>query len=184
MNCLVINAAYAPVDIQPLRKVLKKVFKQKAEVLATYADKRLQTWNDAMYAPAVIRLLHFVTAPKKNTRFMPFSRKNVWLRDKGLCQYCGERLALNDMHWDHVVPRDAGGKSCWTNIVCCCLPDNLKKNNRTPEEAGMRLLTKPVAPKFSMSREKEMILRLKSLKNFPHEAWRQYLYWNIPLDQD
>lgn len=184
MNCLVLNAAYCPIDIQDFPKAIKKVFKQKAEVLASYTDKRLRTWDDAMYAPAVIRLLHFVTTPKKNARTMPFTRKNIWLRDKGICQYCTARIQISEMHWDHVVPRDSGGRSCWTNIVCSCLKCNLKKNNRTPEQAGMCLLARPIAPKFSMSREREMILRLKSLKNFPHDAWRDYVYYSLPLEQD
>jgi hypothetical protein len=48
---------------------------------------------------------------------------------------------------DHVIPKDRGGELSWQNIVTSCLTCNSKKANRTPREAGMKLLRKPRAPK-------------------------------------
>jgi len=183
VRTLVLNQAYMPIDIQDWKKAVKKVFKEKAEILDAYTDKKLSDWS-ALNAPAVIRLLHFLNPPKK-TRFEPFTRKNVWLRDKGLCQYCGKFVPLKDMHWEHVIPKKRGGKTNWQNIACACLKCNQKKADRTPEEAGMKLLRTPKAPVRKLSKEKEMVLRLKSLKNnFPHESWKTYVYFNIPLEED
>ena len=181
---LVLNASYAPIDIQSIKKAMKKVYKEKAEVLETYTDQHLRSWKQAMDAPAVIRLLTLVKFPHKGHRSLPFTRKNVWMRDKGRCQYCGKFVKMKDMGWDHVVPRDQGGRSCWNNIVCSCFECNRRKDCRTPVQAGMKLLNHPKAPTYVMSKEKEMAFKLRNLQNFPHEAWKSYIYFNATLDQD
>jgi hypothetical protein len=40
-----------------------------------------------------------------------------------------------------------GGKTVWENIVTACYPCNNKKRGRTPEQAGMALLSRPIKPK-------------------------------------
>ena len=75
-----------------------------------------------------------------------FSRINVYQRDKFTCQYCGARLPMSQLNYDHVVPRRLGGRTVWENIVTACYPCNARKAGRTPEMAGMRLRRKPVRP--------------------------------------
>lgn len=181
-TALVLNLDGSPIDIQPISKAIKKVFNEKAIVLEEYENQRLQSWNDAMYAPAVIKLLHFVRPKVKSARVVPFSRRNIWLRDKGICQYCGRFVTLKDLHWDHVLPRSRGGRSCWENVCCCCLECNNRKDCKTPEEAGLKR-PKLYAPRQQLSTQQVMIMKLKSLKNFPHESWKDYIYWNIELDK-
>lgn len=68
-------------------------------------------------------------------------------RDRFVCQYCGRGpLPMKHLNYDHVLPRVRGGKTVWTNIVASCYPCNERKGKRTPQEAGMRLLHKPVKP--------------------------------------
>ena len=181
MTTLVLNQSYMPIGIEHWTKSIKKVVKEKAEVLEEYTEDKLNDWS-ALNAPAVIRLLHFINPPRKTSRYMPLTRKNVWLRDKGICQYCGCFVSMKQMTWDHVIPRVQGGRTTWTNIAVACGKCNAKKEGRTPEEAGMRLRARPIAPVYKLSKEKEMILRLKSLKNLPHENWRNYIYFNVELD--
>jgi 5-methylcytosine-specific restriction endonuclease McrA len=181
---LVLNYDNSLLSIQPYTKAYSKVVKEKAVVIEEYEDKRLQSWNDAMYAPAVIRMLYFVkTSRRRSDRVVTFSRKNVWLRDGGTCQYCGQSISLDNMHWDHVIPRCRGGMSSFENLVCSCLKCNNKKDSRTPEEANMKLIKTPTSPRYCTTMEKEVLLKLKAMSNLPHDSWRNYIYWNTPLDK-
>jgi 5-methylcytosine-specific restriction endonuclease McrA len=109
---------------------MKKLVQEKATLIETYVDDYLSNWRKAMEAPAVIRLAHFMFPPAKK-RYERFTRKNIWLRDKGKCQYCTRFIPLKHMHWDHVLPQDQGGKTNWYNIVCACWNCNQKKANGT-----------------------------------------------------
>jgi 5-methylcytosine-specific restriction endonuclease McrA len=123
--------------------------------------------------PAVIRLLGKVGRKK----VVKFSRINVLTRDKFTCQYCGTKKLMRELNYDHVVPRAQGGKTVWENIVASCYDCNSIKRNRTPQEAGMRLLNAPVRPKSLPI----AALRLETLKDIP-ECWRSFLYWNVELE--
>lgn len=182
---LCLNRAYMPVNVYvDYEDAVKKVENGRAEIVSTYPDKILRSWKDAMEAPAIIRLLYFLNPPKRHARYVPYSRKNIWLRDKGHCMYCGKFLPIGKMHVDHVLPRLQGGKTHWLNIVCACFPCNSKKGGRTPDQASMRLRGKPFVPKSEMSQSMEIMMRIRSLKNLPHESWKQFLYYNIELDHD
>jgi 5-methylcytosine-specific restriction endonuclease McrA len=182
---LVLNKANMPINVyRTWKPAVLKLENKRAEVVATYPGRMLNTWKEGMEAPAIIRLLYFLTAPGKASRKVPYSRKNIWLRDNGRCQYCGKSVSLDEMQLEHVVPRDQGGRSNFLNIVCSCLICNSNKANRTPQQAGMRLRRVPFVPRCGTPKEYEMLLRLRSLKNLPHAAWRRYIYYNIPLDQD
>lgn len=64
------------------------------------------------------------------------------MRDRHRCAYCGRRATTVD----HVVPRSRGGQDTWLNTVAACASDNHRKADRTPEQAGMRLLVRPFEP--------------------------------------
>jgi 5-methylcytosine-specific restriction endonuclease McrA len=123
--------------------------------------------------PAVIRLLGTLGRKK----MVKFSRINVLTRDNFTCQYCGQRKAVAELNYDHVIPRSRGGKTVWENIVAACYPCNGNKRNRTPEEAGMYLRTRPVRPKsLPIS-----TLRMDSMKDIP-ALWTSWLYWSVELE--
>jgi 5-methylcytosine-specific restriction endonuclease McrA len=181
MQTLVLSSSYEPVAIFDWKRAFNKILNKRAEIIADYTDRHLNSFEQAFKAPSIIRLLYFVSLPKNNTMFEPFTRKNIFIRDGGKCCYCDKKLKLSELHWDHIVPRDQGGKSNWQNICSCCLSCNLKKKNRTPAEAGMKLLRKPYAPHRKHSRREELVLKLKEIGNLPDKRWMDYIYYDIPL---
>ena len=182
---LVLDQGFQPHRIVDWQRAVALLFQSKAELLETY-DEPLATpeqairaeeegWTFALKVPAVIRLLNRVRR-KKAVRF---SRMNVLTRDKWCCQYCGQKFATRKLNYDHVVPRSRGGKTVWENIVSCCYPCNAKKDNRTPSEARMQLLKKPVKPRslpivaFHMDRSDDI-----------PSAWASWVFWNSELESD
>ena len=109
---------------------------------------------------------------------MPFSRANIYARDEHTCQYCGRVHPTSELTFDHVVPVAMGGKKDWENIVTCCVACNRRKGGRTPAGAGMHLVRLPKRP------ESAPALRITiGLRQAP-ESWRDYLYWNVELEDD
>jgi 5-methylcytosine-specific restriction endonuclease McrA len=101
----------------------------------------------------------------------------VYARDDHRCQYCGHRFSPAQLTFDHVVPVARGGHKGWDNIVTCCIPCNRRKGDRRPEQAGMQIIRKPRRP------EALPYLTLSlGLKRAP-ESWRDYLFWDVHLDQ-
>jgi len=94
--------------------------------------------------PVVIILTRYDKVHKKKLRF---SKKGVFDRDQGICQYTGKYVPLQEGNLDHVLPKSKGGKKEWRNIVWTAKEVNTGKSNRTPREAGLSLLRKPDAPK-------------------------------------
>lgn len=117
--------------------------------------------------PSILRLLKRVR-PRRDAP-VRFSRRNVYIRDKHKCQYCGVIVDPKEITCDHVIPRSRGGKTSWENVVAACHDCNLKKGSRLPEEIGMRLARPPVKlttlPTLSGLRQP---LQLP-------ESWRTYL---------
>ena len=132
----------------------------------------------SMQAPAVIRFLRSPTHRKRRIRM---SRENIYLRDDGTCQYCGDHVSRGAATYDHVLPRSQGGQTSWTNVVLCCEVCNRKKGARTPAEAKMVLRSTPAKPTY--------VPDVWSLTMEPGQAptqWAQFLrdyrYWNTTLD--
>jgi 5-methylcytosine-specific restriction endonuclease McrA len=119
-------------------------FLGKVEVVAEY-DEQIRSTSLAIRAPAVVRLKRPMGGMKRGVKF---SRINVFTRDEFRCQYCGERKGAQELNYDHVVPRVQGGLTVWENIVTSCYDCNARKRGRTPDQAGMKLLRRPVKPKW------------------------------------
>ena len=90
----------------------------------------------------IIRLLKYINYRSGGIRV---NRHRVFKRDNNECVYCGSKKELTI---DHVLPRSKGGKNTWDNLVTCCSKCNLKKGNKTPEEARMPLKKRPSEPNF------------------------------------
>ena len=124
--------------------------------------------------PRVIRLLGYDRVP---TQGVKLNRRNLFARDRNRCQYCGNFFSTSALSIDHVQPRAQGGPDTWTNLVCACLRCNAKKGGRTPRQAGMKLIRKPIKPK----RNPLISLRLGRDK---YESWKAFLdeaYWSVEL---
>ena len=87
-------------------------------------------------------------------------------RDDHKCQYCGKKNV--EMTVDHIIPKSKGGADSWENLVTACVKCNNIKGNRTPEEIGMKLHSKPRKPNH--------ILFLKLAIGAMEDDWRPFLF--------
>ena len=118
-------------------------FKAECELPDEDRYESIKTFSLEVRVPKIIRLVVYDKLPKATVKF---NRKNIFARDKNRCQYCGKKVPTSELSLDHVIPRTQGGTSNWKNIVCACTNCNKHKGGRRPEEAGMKLICKPVKP--------------------------------------
>jgi len=193
---LVLNRLWQAVNLCSVRRALALLFEGHAQVVANtdsgeFKTYDFQQWRDfstrnpsesnddvvrtvalRIRVPRVILLLFFDRLPRKEVKF---TRHNIFERDRNTCQYCGRVFDRRDLNLDHVIPRDRGGPTTWENIVCSCIPCNTRKANKTPAEAGMRLVRKPKRPKWRPFVQVSFGAPM-------HESWKHFLdiaYWNV-----
>lgn len=70
----------------------------------------------------------------------------LFIRDRNICAYCGDRFHETDLTREHIVPFAQKGIDTWMNVVTSCRACNHRKSHRTPEQAGMPLLYAPYVP--------------------------------------
>ena len=169
---LLLNVTYEPLRLISWQKAVTLLTLGKVEVIEHY-DREVHSISFAIQLPAVVRLLYLV---KRRQQDVKLSRKNIYLRDKGMCQYCGTPLQPKEITYDHIVPKSQGGQTSWDNVVTCCLRCNSLKANRTPKQANMKLLSTPRKPLW------HHFLKITiGIKQTP-ESWKDYLYWNIEIE--
>lgn len=172
---LVLNADMAPVSTFPLSvwdfgRAMRASMAGRVSVLSEY-DAELRSANLTWRPPSVVMLNRYV---RPSTR-VSFTRMNVFLRDRFTCQYCGETGKSSDLTFDHVVPRAAGGRTNWDNIVAACVLCNSRKGSRL----DMRPLRAPYQP------EARELMRRKIPRGMSfHESWIDYLYWSGVLETE
>jgi 5-methylcytosine-specific restriction endonuclease McrA len=165
---LVLNASYEPINICGARRALVLVLKGVARTEEEQGAVLHSTRVD-IAMPSVIRLLEYRRIPHQ-TRAI--SRKNILLRDRNSCQYCGVILSSGDLTLDHVIPRSRGGLSTWENLVACCHECNRRKGNQLLSElTDMKLLRMPRA--FSLHTSRHIMRMIGSAD----PNWRRYLYF-------
>jgi len=168
MPVLVLNASYEPVNICGARRALVLVLKGIAKTEEEQGTL-LHAQRSKVVMPSVIRLLEYRRIPYQ-TRAL--SRKNILLRDRNTCQYCGIVLPANELTLDHVQPRSRGGNSSWENLVACCHGCNRRKGNRLVTELDdMKLMREPRSFSLHTSRQ---IMRMLGRSD---DRWRKYLFY-------
>lgn len=178
METLVLSASWTPHARIRWKRALRLLIKGKAEIVEEYQDRYI-TFEIKM--PSVIRLLKVIT---RTTRAVRFSKENIYMRDKGKCQYCGKKVPRDAFTYDHVHPRSLGGKTNWENIVVCCMPCNQKKGSRSPAQANMRLLSTPAKPK-KLAETLQITLTWKPGMPDPWRTWlRDIKYWYGELEEE
>ncbi len=195
-SVLVLNRSFAPIQITSVRRAFTLLYAGVARALdeelrlfdfsswaALSADLEHETIGTAsrrIRVPRVIVLQLFDRLPRARIRF---SRANIYARDGSTCQYCARKLPRSELNLDHVVPRAQGGRTTWENVVCSCIPCNLRKANRTPEEAGMRLRKRPIRPRWSAAFR-------PIARGVGYREWLPFLsvadagYWHTELEQE
>ena len=142
-SVLVLNQNYEPLNVCNARRAIVLLNRGKAEVLEHGQDV-LRTPTTYFRRPSVIRLVYLIKRPRPKVRL---SRREIFLRDKHTCQYCG--IKTKDLTIDHVIPRHKGGRHTWENLVSACKSCNHRKGGKTLEEAKMSLYRFPYEPKAS-----------------------------------
>jgi len=178
LRTLVLNQGYEPVRVVNWQRAITMVYLEKAAVLNTYPDQ-VHSARETFDVPAVIWLRRNVMWLGKRSKRPPpdvkFTRFYLYARDGWTCQYCGDRFKASDLTFDHVVPRSRGGRTIWTNIVTACGPCNQGKGDRTPQEADMKLLRQPKAPRWLPA----ILVKSLSEKSIPQQ-WTDYISWLWP----
>ncbi|GMJ11802.1 hypothetical protein HRI_004849400 [Hibiscus trionum] len=171
---LVLDISYRPVNVVCWRRAICLEFMEKADVLEYY-DQTVNSPSGSFYIPAVLRVRHLLQVVKRRRIRANLSRKNVLFRDNFTCQYCSGRANLTI---DHVLPVARGGEWEWENLVAACAKCNSKKGHKTPEEANMKLIKVPKAPKdydiLAIPLTSSAMRMLRKRNGTPQE-WRQYL---------
>jgi 5-methylcytosine-specific restriction endonuclease McrA len=138
-RALVLNATYEPIGVVSGRRAVILALDEKVDVLAD-TGQRIESARLSLAVPSVIRLRYYVKVPYKRTA--PLSRRAVFARDQGKCQYCGRAAESID----HVIPRSKGGTHTWDNVVACCRRCNTYKSDRLLADCSLELATTPSAP--------------------------------------
>jgi 5-methylcytosine-specific restriction endonuclease McrA len=186
---LVLNRNWQPVNVATVARALVLLWNESARVVDPQ-DYQTFSWEDwsklhpqdgeafvqaircRIRAPEVITLTDYDRLP---SAAVTFSRRNIFKRDRYVCQYCGSQPGSEELTIDHVVPRAQGGESRWDNCVLSCVDCNHCKADRTPEQAGLRLRKQPVRPVWKpLYAAHDM--RIESWSKFVSEA-----YWNVEL---
>ncbi|MCX7879805.1 MAG: HNH endonuclease [Ignavibacteria bacterium] len=136
----------------------------KAELVATKNGLKIRSVNRNFPIPSIIRILRYIKIPYKR---IELSRKNILRRDGNRCQYCGTHST--NLTVDHVIPKSRGGTDSWDNLVAACISCNNKKGNRSPEEAGMKLIAKPRKPNH-------IVFIINFVGSSIEEDWKPYLF--------
>ena len=142
-SVLVLNQNYEPLNVCRAGRAFVLVYRGKAEVLE-HGEGGIRTSSILYPLPSVIRMIYLIRRPRPKMRL---SRREVFNRDKFVCQYC--RRQTRELTLDHVIPRHRGGQHEWENLVSACKSCNHRKAGRTPKEARMRLVREPFAPRVS-----------------------------------
>jgi len=137
-HVLVLNASYEPLQRVSMRHAIKMLVREVA-VIEEASDGNFGPFP----VPKVLRLIRYVVMKWAHRRKHICTKSAIKLRDK-MCAYCGGHAETVD----HIVPRSRGGTLTWENAVAACMKCNHRKANRTPAEAGMKLLLTPIVPKF------------------------------------
>lgn len=144
MKVLALSPSYEPLGVISWTKAITLIFSNKVSTLEEY-DHFIKSPSMKMKAPAVV-LFKSTKGGKYIKKTIRFSRKNVWLRDEGECQYCYRQVSYSSFTLDHVVPKMAGGKTTWENVVTSCYSCNQKKSNKSLKEIGFLLKKHPKKP--------------------------------------
>ncbi len=165
---LVLNASYEPINICGARRALVLVLKGVARTEEEQATE-LHSARVRMAMPSVIRLLEYRRIPHQ-TRAL--SRKNILLRDRNTCQYCGVILPSAELTLDHVIPRSRGGLSTWENLVAACHSCNRRKGNHLLHELEHMKLHREPRP-FTLHTSRHIMRMI----GHSDQKWRKYLYY-------
>ena len=145
---LVLSTGYEPLFKTGWKRALSAVLSGRAEIIENHRSLWIGTTSGKMECPTVVRFLTGVIAAKLRVdhKTKRPTKKMLWFRDEGRCQYCKKSVTVSNATIDHVLPRSRGGSHTWKNLVIACVKCNGKKGSALPEECDMKLSKKPMPP--------------------------------------
>ena len=161
MKTLLLDKVYRPIAFINYRRMARLVMTGKANVISQW--KGVPFYQGQEY-PAIIVLKRYI---RKKPLLPRFNFRGVFRRDYYICQYTGISLPPSQLTVDHILPKARGGKSTWENCVTASLEVNAAKGNRTPEEAGLKLLRPAKVPPDSLALEYATMQTI-------HQEWEVY----------
>jgi len=203
-NVLVLNKFYQAIRVINVKRAFSLLCRELAEVIhietnthgqSKWLNLDFDSWRDLsqlkaefepdeyewihtvrfqIAVPRIIRLLAYDKLPRQDVKL---NRRNIYARDSNRCQYCGKKHPTTELSLDHITPKSQGGRTTWENLVCCCVKCNVRKGGRTPDQAKLRLITKPAKPR----RSPVITIRLADERYW---SWKQFLdnaYWTVEL---
>jgi len=177
---LILNNGWTAIRVKNVQSAIQLACRERAVIIDT-DTYQLYSWDEwaalpvedgedyisaahsKVRIPEVVVLTVFKHVPDFDIRL---TKRSIYLRDGGKCQYTGRSLGKSDYDIDHVIPKSRGGKNSWDNMVLCDKALNRKKADRTPKEAGLDLIRKPFKPKTSTVMFDPAIKQPKSWEKF------------------
>ncbi len=165
-SVIVLNADYSFLSNIDWQRSVVLLYQNKAEVVKESSKIVYNIGKTfSCVIPKVIRLINYVTQVHKNK--LPYSKSNIFIRDKYTCQYCMKKMKSNQCTVDHVIPKAKGGKSTWLNCVTSCRSCNSSKGDMDLKDFRYVLLREPYQPTVSdfirLRSNKHIIDTLQSL---------------------
>ena len=195
-DVLVLNKKFYAIHITTWQKAFSLLYIDHASVVdEEYKTYSFSDWKDVsqhiaghpsgfvhtpsfkIAIPEVILLRFYDELPPMDIKI---TRKNINEHYKYKCCYCGKKKTTSDLNLEHILHVSRGGATDWLNVVISCIPCNLKKAARTPQEAGMKLQVIPGKPdwKGPGSLCFKPGLKIKA-------SWQKFIdtvYWNAELE--
>jgi 5-methylcytosine-specific restriction endonuclease McrA len=162
---LILNQNYEPMSVINVKKAIVLLYLGKAELIEAYHGRELRSVSMHMPFPSIVRLSVYIHIPYKK---IILSRKNILRRDGHRCQYCGRTDSTLTV--DHIIPKCKAGEDTWENLVTACVECNNAKGDRSPDQASMKLLRRPMKPNH--------VTFIRHFVGTVDERWKPYLFMN------
>ncbi len=170
-RCLVLNASYEYLSIADRWiDALTLVLSKKATPIEEYPEV-VRSQREDFRLPAVVVMNRYEKTRRKVRLWIVPTRKLVFSRDGFRCQYCGTGVNMKTGTRDHVQPLSRGGPDVLANVVTACRDCNGRKDDRTPDEAGMKLLSQP----RSLTESEKIQCLLKTCRTKERDTWLECL---------
>lgn len=146
---LVLSTGYEPLFKTCWKRAISAVMSGRAEIIEKHESLWIGTTSGKIECPTKVRFTTGIIAAKirpKDSKSKRPSKKALWQRDLGTCQYCSKNVTISSATIDHVIPKSRGGGHTWDNLVIACSSCNSKKGSRLLEECSMSLRKKPESP--------------------------------------
>lgn len=148
MKTVVLNADGTPLSMISARRAIMLHMRNTVFPISFFKKKMVGV-SGSYAVPSIVALNRYVNVVPAIPKL---SLDKLMIRDNSACQYCGIQLNRLKATIDHIIPvsKCKGMQpNAWTNVTLCCKTCNMKKGDRTPDEAGMTLRSKPFVPRIS-----------------------------------